>query len=122
MDGFFVAKFKVEKRKPKKAGAAQDDADAEDNEQVAAGGDGEGSSAVFNDPADAAIIDGESECHHHSFKADITEGKRKNLLKTKGIKVAPKAAPVASKPAPAKDDGQMKMPKGKKLTEKRRQK
>jgi len=54
--------------------------------------------------------------------ADGPEGKRKNLLKTKGIKVAAKEAPVLSKPTPAKGNGQMKMPKGKKLTEKRRQK
>jgi 25S rRNA (cytosine2870-C5)-methyltransferase len=53
---------------------------------------------------------------------DVPEGKRKNLLKTKGIKVAPKSAPVVTKPAPATSNGQMKMPKGKKLTEKRRQK
>lgn len=58
----------------------------------------------------------------YSVRADRAEGKRKNLLKTKGIKVAPKTAPVVSKPAPAKGDGQIKMPKGKKLTEKRRQK
>lgn len=59
MDGFFVAKFKVEKRKPKKAGAAQDADDAEEADQVAEGEQGESSSAVFNDPADAAIIEGE---------------------------------------------------------------
>lgn len=62
MDGFFVAKFKVEKRKPKKAGVAQDDEDADETEQVAEGEQGESSSAVFNDPADAAIIEGESSC------------------------------------------------------------
>jgi len=53
-------------------------------------------------------------------QANNAESKRKNLLKTKGIKVAPKTAVAASKPAPAKSNGQMKMPKGKKLTEKRR--
>jgi hypothetical protein len=59
MDGFFVAKFKVEKRKPKKGGAAQDDADADEGDAMVGVENGEGSSAVFNDPADAAIIEGE---------------------------------------------------------------
>lgn len=112
MDGFYVAKFKVGKRQKKKAGA-----DAEDDDEVS------GSAAVNDDAMDEddsapATFDAKED------EALISESKRKHLLKTKGIKIAKKdeaKAEVDDKPAP-KSDGQIKLPKSKKLTEKRRQK
>jgi hypothetical protein len=56
MDGFFVAKFKVEKRLPKKAGAAEEDGE----EETGINEDGEATGpSTFNDPADQSIIEGE---------------------------------------------------------------
>ena len=100
MDGFFVAKFKVEKRK--KAGVK------EKEEEVTGGVVEDDAPTVFNDEADASLME---------------ESKRKHLLKSKGIKIKAKDAPVTeSKAAPATSNGQLKMPKGKKVTEKRRSK
>lgn len=56
MDGFFVAKFKVEKRVPKKGSAAEDD--GEEVAGVTEDGEPTGTS-TFNDPADESIIEGE---------------------------------------------------------------
>jgi hypothetical protein len=57
MDGFFVAKFKVEKRtKGSKAGAAAGDDDEEVDVKPGVDEDGD---VTFTDAADTAIIEGE---------------------------------------------------------------
>ncbi|KAK8869875.1 hypothetical protein IAR55_000443 [Kwoniella newhampshirensis] len=111
MDGFFVAKFKVEKRKKlSKAAAAAAAAEEEEAPQMLINDEGE---IVEDKPAK---FDAEED-------ADlIAESKRKHLLKTKGIKVSAKSPAKTSKQEEKNDDGQIKLPKGKKLTEKRRSK
>ncbi|KAK4688237.1 25S rRNA (cytosine2870-C5)-methyltransferase, partial [Tremellales sp. Uapishka_1] len=103
MDGFYVAKFKVEKRKK----LAKND-EEEEEPQMMINDDGElveEAKAVFDADEDEDLI---------------RESKRKHLLKTKGIKIASKGEKPTTKSAERRDDGQIKMPKGKKLTEKRR--
>ncbi|GJE87185.1 NOL1/NOP2/sun family putative RNA methylase [Phanerochaete sordida] len=77
MDGFFVAKFKVEKRTKKPAGAQQ------------AGGAEDGDTApafAFDDEADKAIIE------------EAKEGMKRKSMKAKGLRVSarPKAVPAAA--------------------------
>lgn len=99
MDGFFVAKFKVEKRKKQQSSTlAEEEAPQmrldEDGELV------EEKKSGFNDDEDKDIIDGKSpstaacalgtiRLRDEDLKTDLgAEGKRKHLLKTKGIKVS----------------------------------
>jgi ribosomal RNA methyltransferase Nop2 len=75
MDGFYVAKFKVEKRK--KSGSGEN-RDVEEEPQMMLNEEGElveedmGPASAFNEAEDMDLID---------------ESKRKHLLRTKGIKV-----------------------------------
>ncbi|WWD15849.1 hypothetical protein CI109_100273 [Kwoniella shandongensis] len=111
MDGFYVAKFKVEKRKKLSKAAAAAAAEEEEAPQMLINDEGE---IVEDTPAkfDAAEDEGL-----------IAETKRKHLLKTKGIKISAKPQQAkATKSEEQKEDGQIKLPKGKKLTEKRRSK
>ncbi|WVF72265.1 hypothetical protein IAT40_007077 [Kwoniella sp. CBS 6097] len=118
MDGFFVAKFKVEKRKkPSKAASGDADAAAAEEEQPQLKLDESGmiveeEKTSFDDAEDRELIQ---------------ESKRKHLLKTKGIKLNPKTkpAPTSLKKAAEEDattKAQIKLPKGKKVTESRRPK
>ncbi|ORX39811.1 NOL1/NOP2/sun family-domain-containing protein [Kockovaella imperatae] len=103
MDGFFVAKFRVEKRtKSQKNDTAVDAAGAD----ITIDDDGAANGSAFNEAEDAAYI---------------AEGKRKHLLKTKGIKVAPAEVEKSVK-SPLASSGPVRIPKGKKVTEKRRSK
>ncbi|KAK6902852.1 hypothetical protein I203_108112 [Kwoniella mangroviensis CBS 8507] len=112
MDGFFVAKFKVEKRKKGGKSSAVEEEDEKPVKKLNDDGmiveEEVGDINKFDDEEDQALIE---------------ESKRR-ALKKKGIKVS--AKPVASK-ADKKDDnnssnGQIKLPKSKKMTEKRRSK
>jgi ribosomal RNA methyltransferase Nop2 len=90
MDGFFVAKFKVEKRKKSDQSASRAEADEprmmiNDQGEVV---EEELGKAAFDDAEDAAIIERES-AHVMDAGAVLmdAESKRKHLLKTKGIKI-----------------------------------
>ena len=62
---------------------------------------------------------GDAESAFDGFTDAHTESKRKHLLKTKGIKFAPNGR--SGKEAKlGKAEGQAKVPRGKKMTEKRR--
>jgi len=121
MDGFFVAKFKVEKRtKGGKNGAAVDEDGEIVDSKAMVDEDGD---AIFNDDADRAIIEGQLRFMRSSRKLTrATESKRKNLLKTKGIKLAPKSGSKATFTTSERSDPAIKMPKGKKVTLQRRSK
>ncbi|WVW83185.1 hypothetical protein I302_105203 [Kwoniella bestiolae CBS 10118] len=115
MDGFFVAKFKVEKRK--KGGKAAAAAAEEEEEQKPTMKLNDEGMVVEEEVGDVSRFEDEED------QALIEESKRK-ALKKKGIKVSSK--PVASK-VNTKDEkdtsnGQIKVPKSKKMTEKRRSK
>ncbi|WVQ98664.1 hypothetical protein IAU59_005795 [Kwoniella sp. CBS 9459] len=119
MDGFYVAKFKIEKRKkPSKAAEAEAVAAEEEQPQLKLDDTGmivEEEKTKFDDAEDRELIQ---------------ESKRKHLLKTKGIKLNPKSKASSSnkKGENGNDDdnattrAQIKMPKGKKVTESRRPK
>ncbi|WVR05119.1 hypothetical protein IAU60_002131 [Kwoniella sp. DSM 27419] len=110
MDGFYVAKFKVEKRKKGSKAAAAEDAEEEAPQMV------------IND--DGMVVEEEQAKFDAAEDEElIKESKRKHLLKTKGIKITPKvAAPAPVKEVKKEEDGQIRLPKGKKLTESRRPK
>ncbi|WRT67064.1 uncharacterized protein IL334_004030 [Kwoniella shivajii] len=108
MDGFFVAKFKVEKRKKATKSVIEQEHEEEEKPQLKLNDEGmivEEEVAKFDADEDEALIE---------------ESKRK-ALKKKGIKITSKPKPSATK-EDKKDDGQVKVPKGKKVTEKRRSK
>ncbi|OCF41208.1 ribosomal RNA methyltransferase Nop2 [Kwoniella heveanensis CBS 569] len=116
MDGFFVAKFKIEKRKkPSKAAEVEAEAAEEEQPQLKLDESGmivEEEKTKFDDAEDRELIQ---------------ESKRKHLLKTKGIKLNPKSKPAAASTKKGEDEdattkAQVKMPKGKKVTESRRPK
>ena len=90
MDGFFVAKFKVEKRK-KPVAATKEEEEAPQMKLNDEGELVEEKRTAFNDDEDEDIIKGQSPHHSSKMEANVTEGKRKHLLKTKGIKLAPKS-------------------------------
>ncbi|WVQ78036.1 hypothetical protein IAT38_000117 [Cryptococcus sp. DSM 104549] len=105
MDGFYVAKFKVEKRKKTKGAAeAEDEEDAAPQMQLNEQGE-----MVEDVPAKFDAAEDEDL---------IAESKRK-ALKKKGIKVSAKPKVVVEE---KKEDGQIKMPKGKNNTLPRRKK
>lgn len=110
MDGFYVAKFKVGKRAKGKKAAEDEEEESSAQPQRMLNDEGEmveEQPTVFNAEEDDALI---------------KESKRKHLLKTKGIKLA-KEQPTASPASKTrKDNGQISLPKSKKVTEKRRQK
>jgi len=88
MDGFFVAKFKVEKRVPKKGAAAEEDDDeptgvTEDGEPIKA------SSSTFNDPTDQAIIEGEWELCAETGIADWQRANERICSRRKASKSRP---------------------------------
>jgi len=94
MDGFFVAKFKVEKRKKPVAMTKEE----EEAPQMKLNDDGElveEKRTAFNDEEDEDIIKRTCSCFRRRAALTITEGKRKHLLKTKGIKLAPKSEKAA---------------------------
>jgi ribosomal RNA methyltransferase Nop2 len=90
MDGFFVAKFKVEKRK-KPVAATKEEEEAPQMKLNEEGELVEEKRTAFNDDEDEDIIKGMSPLYLVSDNANVTEGKRKHLLKTKGIKLAPRS-------------------------------
>jgi len=90
MDGFFVAKFKVEKRK-KPVAATKEEEEAPQMKLNEEGELVEEKRTAFNDDEDEDIIKGQSLHYLSKMEANVTEGKRKHLLKTKGIKLAPKS-------------------------------
>jgi ribosomal RNA methyltransferase Nop2 len=90
MDGFFVAKFKVEKRK-KPVAATKEEEEAPQMKLNEEGELVEEKRTAFNDDEDEDIIKGQSAHYSNRMEANVTEGKRKHLLKTKGIKLAPKS-------------------------------
>lgn len=95
MDGFFVAKFKVEKRK-KPVAVTKEEEEAPQMKLNEEGELVEEKRTAFNDDEDEDIIKRTScidSCY--TTKLTSTEGKRKHLLKTKGIKLAPKSEKAA---------------------------
>jgi len=90
MDGFFVAKFKVEKRK-KPVAATKEEEEAPQMKLNEEGELVEEKRTAFNDDEDEDIIKGQSLHYSSAMEPNLTEGKRKHLLKTKGIKLAPKS-------------------------------
>jgi ribosomal RNA methyltransferase Nop2 len=94
MDGFFVAKFKVEKRK-KPVAATKEEEEAPQMKLNDEGELVEEKRTAFNDDEDEDIIKGTHSVSRFTTELTMTAGKRKHLLKTKGIKLAPKAEKAA---------------------------
>ncbi|WWC61200.1 uncharacterized protein I303_103780 [Kwoniella dejecticola CBS 10117] len=117
MDGFFVAKFKVEKRKKGiKSSTAQEEDQDQDKQPT----------KKIND--EGMVVDeveeGVSTFDNAEDDALIEESKRK-ALKKKGIKISTSkpTKPLQTTSSEGKSsNGQIKVPKSKKMTEKRRSK
>ncbi|WWC90111.1 uncharacterized protein L201_005044 [Kwoniella dendrophila CBS 6074] len=123
MDGFFVAKFKVEKRKKgsKSTGTAKDEEDDDvAQQQPIKKLNDEGMIVEQEEVGDISKFDNDED------EALIEESKRK-ALKKKGIKISTKSTKPTTSSAKTSEsnstsNGQIKVPKGKKVTEKRRSK
>jgi ribosomal RNA methyltransferase Nop2 len=92
MDGFYVAKFKVEKRK-KPVAATKEEEEAPQMKLNEEGELVEEKRTAFNEDEDEEIIRGMSSSFLTRSEWQLTtpDNKRKHLLKTKGIKLAPRS-------------------------------
>ncbi len=122
MDGFFVAKFKVDKRgKQSQSNDVTEDVPPQMmiNEYGEVVVEDAGKSA-FDESADQAYIAGTSPPSYAMQHKRMRAGsKRKHLLKTKGIKLVPKVN-GGKNAETVTGSGHIKVSKGEKMAEKRR--